>query len=121
MKVKKVISIGALFTLLVSAALIAGCKQNEGTDGGNSSESAWNPFVGTWESDDGLYKLVFAASTIDLYSRTSPNGNWAHEDSTAYTFSGNTATPQNTREHPHSFVIYAHMLRATNGQVFYKK
>ena len=49
MKLKKFASIGALIALLVSAAFIAGCKQDASSGGGGGGSAANNPFIGTWE------------------------------------------------------------------------
>ena len=92
MKLKKFASIGALIALLVSAAFIAGCKQDANSGGGNA---ATNPFIGTWETSTGLNRLVFNATTVTNYYRTSASGDWQFGASAPYTFS---ATRQPLKE-----------------------
>lgn len=73
MKLKKFASIGALITLLVSAAFIVGCKQDANSGGGGGGSTANNPLIGTWERSDGgyFYKLVFDATTVSAYYKAS--------------------------------------------------
>lgn len=120
MKLKKFASIGALIVLLVSAAFIAGCKQDANSGGGNA---ATNPFIGTWERSDGgyFYKLVFDATTVTDYYKTSASGDWQFGASAPYTFSGNTATPQVSGGTPYTFTVSGNTLMISNGAIFYKK
>lgn len=118
MKLKKFASIGALIALLVSAAFIAGCKQDANSGGGNA---ATNPFIGTWETSTGLNRLVFNATTVTNYYRTSASGDWQFGASAPYTFSGNTATPQGTSGTPYTFTVSGNTLAVSNGGIFYKK
>ena len=121
MKLKKFASIGALIALLVSAAFIAGCKQDANSGGGGSVAN--NPFIGTWERSEGgyFYKLVFDATTVTSYHKTSASENWQHAGSFPYTFSGNTATPQGTGGTPYTFTVSGNTSAVSNGTIFYKK
>ena len=119
MKLKKFASIGALIALLVSAAFIAGCKQDANSGGGGSVAN--NPFIGTWETSTGLNRLVFDATTVTDYYKTSASGDWQFGASTPYTFSGNTATPQVSRGTPYTFTVSGNTLAVSNGGIFYKK
>ena len=123
MKLKKFASIGALIALLVSAAFIAGCKQDANSGGGSGGSTANNPFIGTWERSDGgyFYKLVFDATTVTDYYKTSASGDWQFRASAPYTFSGNTATPQGTSGTPYTFTVSGNTLMISNGAIFYKK
>lgn len=124
MKLKKFASIGALIALLVSAAFIAGCKQDANSGGGGGGgNAATNPFIGTWERSDGgyFYKLVFDATTVTDYYKTSASGDWQFRASAPYTFSGNTATPQGTSGTPYTFTVSGNTLMISNGTIFYKK
>lgn len=122
MKLKKFASIGALIALLVSAAFIAGCKQDANSDGGGGN-AATNPFIGTWERSEGgyFYKLVFDATTVTDYYKTSASGDWQFGASAPYTFSGNTATPQVSGGTPYTFTVSGNTLMISNGAIFYKK
>ncbi len=119
MKLKKFASIGALIALLVSAAFIAGCKQDANSGGGGNA--ATNPFIGTWETSTGLNRLVFNATTVTEYYRTSSIGDWQFGVSTPYTFSGNTATPQVSGGTPYTFTVSGNTLTISTGSIFYKK
>lgn len=122
MKLKKFASIGALIALLVSAAFIAGCKQDANSGGGGGGgNAATNPFIGTWETSTGLNRLVFNATTVTEYYRTSSIGDWQFGDSTPYTFSGNTATPQVSGGTPYTFTVSGNTLTISTGTIFYKK
>lgn len=131
MKLKKFASIGALIVLLVSAAFIAGCKQDANSSGGSGSggliggggsgDNVANPFIGTWEISTGLNRLVFNATTVTEYYRTSSIGDWQFGGSTPYTFSGNTATPQVSGGTPYTFTVSGNTLTGSNGEIFYKK
>ncbi|MGP1565538.1 MAG: hypothetical protein ACTTHU_08955 [Treponema sp.] len=123
MKLKKFASIGALITLLVSAAFIVGCKQDANSGGGGGGSTANNPFIGTWERSDGgyFYKLVFDATTVTDYYKTSASGDWQFRASAPYTFSGNTATPQVSGGTPYTFTVSGNTLMISNGTIFYKK
>ena len=123
MKLKKFASIGALIALLVSAAFIAGCKQDANSGGGGGGNAATNPFIGTWERSDGgyFYKLVFDATTVTDYYKTSASGDWQFGASAPYTFSGNTATPQVSGGTPYTFTVSGNTLTTSNGGIFYKK
>ena len=122
MKLKKFASIGALIVLLVSAAFIAGCKQDANSGGGGGSgDNVANPFIGTWEISTGLNRLVFNATTVTDYYRTSSIGDWQFGASVPYTFSGNTATPQVSGGTPYTFTVSGNTLTGSNGEIFYKK
>ena len=121
MKLKKFASIGALIALLVSAAFIAGCKQDANSGGGGDGNAATNPFIGTWEISTGLNRLVFNATTVTEYYRTSSIGDWQFGGSTPYTFSGNTATPQVSGGTPYTFTVSGNTLTGSNGEIFYKQ
>lgn len=123
MKLKKFASIGALIALLVSAAFIVGCKQDANSGGGSGGSTANNPFIGTWERSDGgyFYKLVFDATTVTDYYKTSASGDWQFRASAPYTFSANTATPQGTSGTPYTFTVSGNTLMISNGAIFYKK
>ncbi len=113
MKLKKFASICALIALLVSAAFIAGCKQDANSGGGGSVAN--NPFIGTWETSTGLNRLVFDATTVTNYYRTSTSGDWQFGASAPYTFSGNTATPQGTSGTPYTFTVSGNTLTEKNS------
>ena len=124
MKLKKFASIGALIALLVSAAFIAGCKQDANSDKSNGGgNAATNPFIGIWERSDGgyFYKLVFDATTVTDYYKTSASGDWQFRASAPYTFSGNTATPQVSGGTPYTFTVSGNTLMISNVTIFYKK
>lgn len=124
MKLKKFASIGALIALLVSAAFIAGCKQDANSGGGGGGgNAANNPFIGTWEGADGsfFYKLVFDATTVSAYYKASASESWQSEGSSAYTFSGNRAAPQGTGGTPYTFTVSGNVLTVSDGRIFYKK
>ena len=131
MKLKKFASIGALIALLVSAAFIAGCKQDANSCGGSGSggliggggngDNVANPFIGTWETNDGLYRMVFDASTVTLYYRENRYQNWMGGGSRPYSVSGNRATPQGTGGEPYIFTVSGNTLSSTGGQVYYRK
>ncbi|MGP1511709.1 MAG: hypothetical protein ACTTIT_04250 [Treponema sp.] len=122
MKLKKFASIGALIALLVSAAFIAGCKQDANSDKSNGGgNAATNPFIGIWEISTGLNRLVFNATTVTDYYKTSASGDWQFGASTPYTFSGNTATPQVSGGTPYTFTVSGNTLTGSNGEIFYKK
>ena len=120
MKLKKFASIGALIALLVSAAFIVGCKQ-DANSGGGGGNAATNPFIGTWEISTGLNRLVFDATTVTDYYKTSASGDWQFRASASYTFSANTATPQGTSGTPYTFTVSGNTLMISNGAIFYKK
>ena len=122
MKLKKFASIGALIALLVSAAFIAGCKQDANSDksnGGGSNEPT--PFTGTWEDSNNIVKLVFDATTVSAYYKTSASESWQSEGSSSYTFSGNRATPQGTGGTPHTFTVSGNVLTVSDGRILHKK
>ena len=133
MKLKKFASIGALIALLVSAAFIAGCKQDANSSGGSGSggliggggsgDNVANPFIGTWEGsrDSFFYKLVFDATTVSAYYKTSASESWQSEGSSSYTFSGNRATPQGTGGTPHTFTVSGNVLTVSDGRILHKK
>ena len=146
MKLKKFASIGALIALLVSAAFIAGCKQDANSSGGSgcggligggggsggsgsggliggggNGDNVANPFIGTWETNDGLYRMVFDASTVTLYYRENRYQNWMGGGSRPYSVSGNRATPQGTGGEPYIFTVSGNTLSSTGGQVYYRK
>ncbi len=127
MKLKKFASIGALIALLVSAAFIAGCKQDANSGGGSGGlsdgDNVANPFIGTWEGsrDSFFYKLVFDATTVSAYYKTSASESWQSEGSSSYTFSGNRATPQGTGGTPHTFTVSGNVLTVSDGRILHKK
>lgn len=122
MKLKKFASIAALIALLVSAAFIAGCKQDANSGGGGGGNAANNPFIGTWETSTGLNRLVFNATTVEEYYRTSSIGDWQFGAGAPYTFSGNTATPQVSGGTPYTFTVSGNTLTiSSTGAIFYKK
>ncbi|MGP1368701.1 MAG: hypothetical protein ACTTKX_05535 [Treponema sp.] len=131
MKLKKFASIGALIALLVSAAFIAGCKQDANSGGGSgglsggggNGDNVANPFIGTWEGsrDSFFYKLVFDATTVSAYYKTSASESWQSEGSSSYTFSGNRATPQGTGGTPHTFTVSGNVLTVSDGRILHKK
>ena len=148
MKLKKFASIGALIALLVSAAFIAGCKQDANSSGGSgcggligggggsggsgsggliggggNGDNVANPFIGTWEGsrDSFFYKLVFDATTVSAYYKASASESWQSEGSSSYTFSGNRATPQGTGGTPHTFTVSGNVLTVSDGRILYKK
>lgn len=124
MKLKKFASIGALIALLVSAAFIAGCKQDANSDKSNGGgNAATNPFIGIWEGsrDSFFYKLVFDATTVSAYYKASASESWQSEGSSSYTFSGNRATPQGTGGTPHTFTVSGNVLTVSDGRILHKK
>ena len=68
-----------------------------------------------------LNRLVFNATTVTDYYKTSSIGDWQFGASTPYTFSGNTATPQGTGGTPYTFTVSGNTLTTSNGGIFYKK
>ena len=119
MKLKKFASIGALIVLWVSAAFIAGCKQDANSDksnGGGSNEPT--PFTGTWEDSNNIVKLVFDSSNVIFYQRANTSADWASIGTYPYTFSGSTKTIQGTSG---TCTVSGNTLTTSNGAIFYKK
>ena len=91
--------------------------------GGGNGDNVANPFIGTWEGsrDSFFYKLVFDATTVSAYYKTSASESWQSEGSSSYTFSGNRATPQGTGGTPHTFTVSGNVLTVSDGRILHKK